>query len=68
MAEKARIVYDVRNRRVVDDAPLGLAGFMSWNRLAQNLKASREIQPDEELLYIKANEQGIELVVRRVTA
>jgi hypothetical protein len=37
----------------------GIVGFISWRRLSEIFRASKEIQPTEELLSFQIDDRGI---------
>lgn len=59
-------VVDLRTGKVTDRVNSGMAGFISWRRLAEQLRRAGEFKANEEPIIFQISERGIEFVVRDV--
>ncbi len=61
-----KLIYDVTFDIIHNQEPSGPMGYMSFRRLAETMRKSGEIAPDEALKHIVVTERGLSLYFERV--
>lgn len=58
--------YDLAIHRLVDtDAPGGTFGFISWERLVEQLRLASEFKSDEIVTHLQLTQRGIHFRIER---
>jgi len=48
------MIYDIKNRKLTDDFPMGTCGFISFERIAQQIAG-----PGETITHLKIDDRGL---------
>jgi hypothetical protein len=59
------MIYDLIHHKVVEESRSGLSGFISFERLVEQLRVAREFHDDEVVTFFEIDKRGITFRLER---